>query len=306
VRCTCCPNSQGYEIEYCSCDTCGRTGQLTLEEFDNLTKQRAEAQRRYAEEQKHRTEEEARRKAEEQKRQAEEQQRRAEAEVKRRAEEEKGRAEEHARWLADEPKRRAEAEKRRQEEERRRAEEEKRCAEEQQRRVEEEARQKAEEQKRRKEEEARRRAAKLKQKLGRVARFAVVIAVGFWLLRAGGLAWLSSQWRAFASNSHSTSVSNAGLFAPYTQSRKVTSADLKGKTAFQLDVMRNEIYARHGFKFGSKRRKDLANYFGSKAWYRPNTDDQNVAYSRFNPTERYNVRFIREYQLARGRMKGRK
>jgi hypothetical protein len=37
-----------------------------------------------------------------------------------------------------------------------------------------------------------------------------------------------------------------------------------------LKIMRNEIYARHGYKFKTK---DMADYFGALDWYVPQYDD---------------------------------
>ena len=48
--------------------------------------------------------------------------------------------------------------------------------------------------------------------------------------------------------------------------RQVTEADLSGKSAWNLDIMRNEIFARHGRRFRSR---ELQNYFNQQSWYRP-------------------------------------
>ena len=47
--------------------------------------------------------------------------------------------------------------------------------------------------------------------------------------------------------------------------RPLTSADLEGRTADELRILRNEIYARHGYVFKSK---DLAARFKGESWYR--------------------------------------
>jgi hypothetical protein len=47
-------------------------------------------------------------------------------------------------------------------------------------------------------------------------------------------------------------------------SRLLTSADLQGKSSWDLDVLRNEIYARHGRRFANPR---LQSYFESQPWY---------------------------------------
>ena len=77
----------------------------------------------------------------------------------------------------------------------------------------------------------------------------------------------------------------------------LTEADLAGKSAFDLDIMRNEIYAHHGYKF---RRRDLADYFSKQTWYNPTTNNQFSVYCKFSATEKYNVEFIRDYQIRNG------
>ncbi len=53
---------------------------------------------------------------------------------------------------------------------------------------------------------------------------------------------------------------------PFFMTRPVTQDDLAGKSKWDLDVMRNEIYARYGRTFA---RQDLQKYFAGKSWYTP-------------------------------------
>lgn len=46
--------------------------------------------------------------------------------------------------------------------------------------------------------------------------------------------------------------------------RLLTTSDIQGLTARELNYAKNEIYARHGRKFDSQ---ELRNYFESKSWY---------------------------------------
>ena len=89
-----------------------------------------------------------------------------------------------------------------------------------------------------------------------------------------------------------TSFANTGYFNVLS-TRKLTDNDLRGKTADELSIMRNSIYARHGYRF--KKQKYL-DYFGRFDWYRPNTDNQQVAFNRMSSIEKYNVNFIREHE----------
>lgn len=64
----------------------------------------------------------------------------------------------------------------------------------------------------------------------------------------------------------------AGPRWPWTSWRQVTEADLSDLSWKELELMRNEIYARHGWVF---QREDLKAYFLSQAWYRPRGTDHN-------------------------------
>ena len=75
---------------------------------------------------------------------------------------------------------------------------------------------------------------------------------------------------------------------PFTSLRKVTDDDLVYKSSRELRIMRNEIFARHGYIFDSK---DMRKHFMSKNWYRPTS--KNVILSDI---EKYNVEFIKRYE----------
>ena len=74
-------------------------------------------------------------------------------------------------------------------------------------------------------------------------------------------------------------------------------ADLHGKSAIELDLMRNEVYARHGYIFG---RPDLQEYFGGQPWYRPASPNQRDIEAGFSPAERYTTLLILHYQQSFG------
>ena len=89
---------------------------------------------------------------------------------------------------------------------------------------------------------------------------------------------------------------------PWTSSRLIRPGELAPLSPGELEIMRNEIYARHGWIF---RRTDLRNYFQSQPWYRPRSD--NAYYSNrqveaeLTPIERRNIQIIvsRENALKR-------
>jgi hypothetical protein len=89
---------------------------------------------------------------------------------------------------------------------------------------------------------------------------------------------------------------------PWTSERLIQPGELGPLSLGELELMRNEIYARHGWIF---RRPDLRNYFGNQPWYRPRSD--NAYYSNrqveaeLTPIERRNLQIIgsRENALRR-------
>lgn len=82
-------------------------------------------------------------------------------------------------------------------------------------------------------------------------------------------------------------------YDPTLSTRKLTAADLSGKSKKDLEIMRNSIYARYGYKF---KRKDLLNYFSQFLWYAPSTSDMSAAYKRMSSIEKYNIEFINKHE----------
>lgn len=77
----------------------------------------------------------------------------------------------------------------------------------------------------------------------------------------------------------------------------LTVEDLEDKTAADLDIMRNEIYARKGYIF---KRKDLQIYFSKQPWYKPTTADHGKVFRQLSAGEKYEAHLILEYQNRKG------
>ncbi len=84
----------------------------------------------------------------------------------------------------------------------------------------------------------------------------------------------------------------SGSFGSYPEGSKryLDYNDIYGKTKWQLRVMRNEIFARHGYIFQSA---DLRNHFNKQPWYYPAYNDVTGMLSN---VEKYNVDFIKRYE----------
>lgn len=76
----------------------------------------------------------------------------------------------------------------------------------------------------------------------------------------------------------------------WLSSRYVTYSDIQNLSGSQRRIMRNYIYARHGYRFRSD---DLSRYFSQYSWYSPLYSDVSGA---LNSVERANVQFILSYE----------
>lgn len=77
-----------------------------------------------------------------------------------------------------------------------------------------------------------------------------------------------------------------------SSSRLLTEADISGRSAEELRIAKNEIYARHGRIFTSE---DLKEYFESKSWYQGYIPADQFKESVFNQVEKDNIVFIQSY-----------
>lgn len=80
----------------------------------------------------------------------------------------------------------------------------------------------------------------------------------------------------------------------FLREREMTYADVEGKSAEELRLMRNYIFARRGYIFESE---DLKEYFEQFSWYVPLYYDVTP---RLSDIEKYNVNFIKEYETDFG------
>jgi serine/threonine protein kinase len=101
--------------------------------------------------------------------------------------------------------------------------------------------------------------------------------------------------KSIASNSPSSPsvTANPSNTLPFFMVRRVREEDLQGKSKFELDVMRNEIFARYGRRFN---RNDLQAYFDRQDWYTPQYAADEFPESLVTPLQMQNARFIEKYQ----------
>lgn len=81
---------------------------------------------------------------------------------------------------------------------------------------------------------------------------------------------------------------NSEYILPNSNSTYLTESDLSYLSDTQIDLAKNELYARHGRKFN---RQDLQEYFDSKSWYSP-------VYSPAEWEEKGDAYFFNDYEIA--------
>jgi YARHG domain len=82
---------------------------------------------------------------------------------------------------------------------------------------------------------------------------------------------------------------NAGFYAKASQ-KLLKENDVENYTKFELERMRNEIFARHGYCF---KKKELREHFENEDWYVPNT--VNVV-PDLTEIEKKNIALIKRYE----------
>ena len=90
-------------------------------------------------------------------------------------------------------------------------------------------------------------------------------------------------------NQHNSVSSIPGRF-PQASERLLTASDLQNMSKYDLKIMRNEIFARHGYIFKTT---DMKNHFQNQSWYTPKYGDVS---SKLTNIEQKNVALIQRYE----------
>lgn len=78
---------------------------------------------------------------------------------------------------------------------------------------------------------------------------------------------------------------------------RISDSHLRDLSAVELDILRNAIYARHGYVFN---RKGLDAYFRRQPWYRPQTAGVDKGIVKLTPGEAADVYRVLSFQNRRG------
>lgn len=84
-----------------------------------------------------------------------------------------------------------------------------------------------------------------------------------------------------------------------TNERLLIISEIENMSKFELDILRNEIYARHGYIF---KRKDLNEYFLSQPWYNLTQSDMKAIEKLLTDTEKHNANLILNFQKKAGQL----
>lgn len=87
---------------------------------------------------------------------------------------------------------------------------------------------------------------------------------------------------------------NNGIFSiSVLYERKLNESDVEDMIPKDLELLRNVMFARHGYRFS---REDLLSYFSRFSWYTPSTDNASEIYENMTEIEKYNVEFIKSHE----------
>lgn len=80
---------------------------------------------------------------------------------------------------------------------------------------------------------------------------------------------------------------------PEASLRYLTGEDIQNLTSWDLSIMRNELFARHGYIFKSE---DMKKHFTNQTWYRPINENADEIYTLLSDIEKGNIELIKKYE----------
>lgn len=108
------------------------------------------------------------------------------------------------------------------------------------------------------------------------------------------LLWKSPYSQDYSSTQSSLSNNDNDVFFENVLSkRKLTESDLSGKTKEDISMMKNGLYAHHGFIFSNE---NLFNYYSVYPWYNPSISDPTTVNRYFSEIEKFNLDFLKRHE----------
>ncbi len=94
-------------------------------------------------------------------------------------------------------------------------------------------------------------------------------------------------------NDGNSSAGNSSIY-PVASERYLNSDDVNNLTGWELKIMRNEIFARHGYIFKTE---EMRNYFMYEKWYVPRYENVD---GMLSDVEKKNIELIKRYESKLG------
>jgi len=94
-------------------------------------------------------------------------------------------------------------------------------------------------------------------------------------------------------NEGNSSAGNSSIY-PVASERYLNSDDVNNLTGWELKIMRNEIFARHGYIFKTE---EMRNYFMYEKWYVPRYENVD---GMLSDVEKKNIELIKRYESKLG------
>ena len=91
------------------------------------------------------------------------------------------------------------------------------------------------------------------------------------------------------------SGSSEGMIMPDSSQRLLSESELEGRSAREIRLMVNEIYARNGYTFNNP---EYAEYFSQFSWYHPTVPAGEFSEDMLNDVERQNINMISNYEKS--------
>lgn len=95
-------------------------------------------------------------------------------------------------------------------------------------------------------------------------------------------------------NNENNSAGGNNSIYPQASDRMLSSDDVNNLSAWELKIMRNEIFARYGYIF---KKEELRNYFMYEKWYTPRYDNVD---NMLTDLEKKNIELIKRYESRLG------
>ena len=123
----------------------------------------------------------------------------------------------------------------------------------------------------------------------------VLLAIVALTLSLGTAPQMQAQSQSFRKKTTKTSTQSRpvvwGTDFDWLSTQYLTYNDIRYYSSYEMRILRNSIYARHGRRFKSN---DLSRYFFQFSWYQPYRNE--VPEKELNKYEKANIQFLKKHE----------